>query len=105
MDLNEEAIKHEVYPRSWTVAASIICGGIAVICNMTILAIPFGLVLGVISLIFALGQYRKHQAAATGLLLSLFSFGILFIWILTATVVFSDPTFQWSHFLTLPISE
>jgi apolipoprotein N-acyltransferase len=72
---------------------------------MTIVAIPFGLVLGVLALCMALGQFRKHQAAVTGLLLSLSSFGILFIWILTATVVFSDPTFQWSDLLSLPILE
>ncbi|MFD2613518.1 hypothetical protein [Paenibacillus gansuensis] len=78
--------------RPWTVNASVVCGLLALLCNLALIGAPLGILLGIVALAFSLPHVTRYPAAAAGLLLTCTAFVILTVYVLTASAFLSDPT-------------
>jgi cytochrome bd-type quinol oxidase subunit 2 len=76
-------------------AVSMICGIIACLLNVLILTSPIGVIFGLIAFVSAAIAWFSARQGRAGMVLSLFSFFILTIWLVS--IVFPlvvDPTLQ-----------
>lgn len=72
--------------------ASLVCAIMACCFNMLIITSFLGFPFGVLALIFAIISYRRHRFARAGFVLSLISFFIIAVYLLTVvTGLLVDP--------------